>query len=82
MSSRQVDGYDRIGDGHDTHVTISSLFTKIEHRKYACKTSLKSVNLPSSLTEIGDDAFYYCTSLTSVATRHPRAAAQILVLVG
>ena len=39
--------------------------TQIEDQAFQCCTSLESINLPETLTYLGD-AFSYCTSLTAI----------------
>jgi hypothetical protein len=48
-----------------TSVTIPNSVTNIEGAFASC-THLKSIVIPDSVTSIGDEAFWNCTSLTSV----------------
>ncbi len=52
-------------DSKFTKLTIGDNITKIGYTFHGC-TSLESVTIPNSVTEIGKSAFWECSSLTSV----------------
>jgi len=70
---KEIDsGAFRIRSGNNTgepmnniYVTLPNTVTKIEPRTFEGMYLLETVNLPSSLTEIGERAFKDCTSLSN-----------------
>ena len=52
--------------GSVVNITLAEGTEKIEAKAFEGYIALKTVNLPASLTEIGDKAFYDCDSLISV----------------
>ncbi len=61
-----ISGYTGAGGALTIPSSIDGLPVKNIGSAFNSNTSLSSVTIPNSVTSIGEEAFYYCTGLTSV----------------
>jgi hypothetical protein len=65
-SSRAETESDGSDDDQPTAVVIAEGATSIEEEAFYESTTLVSISIPASVRDIGERAFYYCSSLSSV----------------